>query len=160
MLYPQLLHADFAKLPRVLRQFHSTPGGGRAAGTVSVRHSNALLARLCGFPPAGENMPIRLEVIAAEDREIWTRHFGDVVLKSVQTLESNLLIEAFGPVRCVFRTLADEAGMRFEAQQTRLWIIPLPLRVRATARGTGDSWQFEVVVSHVGSYAGVMAPLS
>src|SRR5579862_7905854 len=112
MIYPQILHDDFAKLPRVLRQFHSTPGGARAAGTVSVRHSSGLLARLCGFPPAGENVPMRLEVIAGDDREIWIRHFGDVVMKSVQSLKSNLLLETFGPVRCVFRVLADDAGMR------------------------------------------------
>ncbi len=31
MFYLQLLHADFPKLPSVLRQFHSTPGGGRPA---------------------------------------------------------------------------------------------------------------------------------
>ena len=45
MLYPQLLQDDFAKLPLALRKFHSTPGGGRASGTVVVERVNRWLGR-------------------------------------------------------------------------------------------------------------------
>ena len=159
MLYPQILRDDFARLPLVLRRFHSTPGGGRATGTVSVRHTSWFLARLCGLPPSGENMPMRLEVIATADKEIWIRHFGDAERKSVQTLENNLLLETFGPVRCLFRVLGDGEGMRFESQSARLWALRLPFRIRAIARGNDASWQFEVIIPRVGSYSGVMAPV-
>jgi len=159
MLYPQLLNGDFARLPRALREFHSTPGGGRAAGTVVVRRDNDLLAQLAGFPPSGENIPIELEVVASEDTEVWTRRFGDVVLRTLQRREGDLLLETFGPVRMFFRLRADESGMRFECLRARCWAMPLPLGVQATARGGEFSWEVDVTIPHIGSYQGVMAPV-
>ncbi len=159
MLYRQLLKDDFDRLPPALRQFHSAPGGGRAVGSVAVRHASGLLARLLGFPRAGDNLPMRLEVVASETQEIWIRRFGDVVRRSKQRLERDLLLETFGPVRLLFRVLADDRGMRFESQRASLWVLPLPLRVSATERGGDRSWEFEVNIARVGSYSGAMAPL-
>ena len=159
MLYRQLLKDDFDKLPPALRQFHSAPGGGRAVGRVAVRHASGLLARLLGLPRSGDNVPMRLEVVASETQEIWIRRFGDVVRRSNQRLERDLLLETFGPVRLLFRVLADDRGMRFESQRARLWALPLPLRVSAMERGGDSSWEFEVTIARVGSYSGAMAPL-
>ena len=159
MLYPELLKADFERLPRALRDFHSKPGGGRAEGTAAVRNDNRLLARLAGFPPPGDNIPMRLLVVASDNSEVWIRSFGDAVLRSVQRREGDLLQEAIGPVRVLFRVLADGAGMRFESLRVRLWMIPLPLRVAATARGDESSWEFEVTVERIGSYRGAMVSI-
>jgi hypothetical protein len=157
MLYPQLLNGSFEKLPGALREFHSRPRGGKASGTVSVRHDSAVLARLVGFPPSGDNIPLQLEVVAGENSELWIRRFGGVVLQTTQRRDGNLLLEMFGPVRMFFRILADERGMRFECQRARLWGIPLPLRVEARVWGNATSWEMEVTVGGVGSYRGAMA---
>jgi hypothetical protein len=156
MLYPQLLDGSFEKLPQALREFHSRPEGGKASGAVSVRHASALFARLVGFPPRGDNIPLQLEVVAGENSEVWIRRFGGVVLRTTQRREGNLLLEMFGPVRMLFRLLADERGMRFECQRARLWGIPLPLRVEARVWGDATSWEVEVTVGGVGSYHGAM----
>ena len=95
---------------------------------------------------------------AAEDHEVWTRRFGDAVLRSVQRQQGNLLLEAVGPIRLLFRVFADAQGMRFESERARLWMIPLPLRVRAEARGGDSSWQIQVTVAGVGSYNGALVP--
>ena len=158
MLYPQLLKADFERLPRALREFHSRPGGGRASGTVSVRHVCGMLARLFGFPAAGNNIPAQLDVVSGENEEVWIRRFGGVVLKSIQSRSGDLLLEKAGPVRLFFRVRADDGEMRFESQGARMWMIPLPLRVEARARGGESGWEFEVTVAHVGSYRGSMIP--
>jgi hypothetical protein len=159
VLYPQLLERDFERLPRALREFHSRPGGGRATGRVAVRHASSLVARLVGFPPCGDNISMQLEVVASENKEVWIRRFGDRVLKSVQRQEGRLLEEAIGPVRVLFRVLADESGLRFESQGAHLWRMRLPLRVEAQARGDESSWELEVTVAHVGSYRGAMIPM-
>jgi hypothetical protein len=159
VLYRQLLKDDFERLPPALRRFHSVPGGGCAVGSVAVRHTSGWLARLLGLPPSGDSFPMRLEVVASETQEIWIRRFGNVVRKSTQRFEHNLLLETFGPVRLLFRVFADDRGMRFESQRARLWVLPLPLRVNAAARGDDRSWEFEVIIARVGSYSGVMAPL-
>jgi Domain of unknown function (DUF4166) len=157
VLYPQLLAADFASLPRVLREFHSVPRGGRASGTVVVRHTNRWLARLVGFPGIGENIPLQLEVQTNGNCEIWVRRFGSVILRTSQRQEGDLLLETRGLVRIFFRIFADESGMRFESQRARLWMIPLPLRVEATVRGNESSWEVDVTVGHIGSYQGSLA---
>jgi hypothetical protein len=158
VLYPQLLARDFEKLPRALRLFHSAPGGGIATGTATVRRTSGWLAGLIGFPPSGDSIPLRLQVIASEGQEIWIRSFGGVELRTVQRQEGDLLLEAAGPVRITFRVFADGKGMRFRLQRARFWIFPLPLRIEAHEWGSDSSWEFQVTVAGVGSYCGTMVP--
>lgn len=156
MIYRALLEGDFDKLPQVLRTFHSAPGKRSAAGTVTVRRHSALLAWLVGFPSAGEHIPMRLDVAATEDEEIWTRWFGEAMRRSTQRVVGDLLVETAGPVRIGFHIRATGAGMRFESRRARLWGIPVPLRIEASTRGVDSSWEVEVNVAHVGSYRGLM----
>jgi hypothetical protein len=158
MLYPQLLNGSFEGLPRSLREFHSRPGGGRATGTIAVSHQRGWLARIVGFPPPGDRIPLRLEVAADADREVWTRHFGEFVLKTIQRREGDLLVETVGLVHVLFRVSADRTGMRLESQSARWWIFPLPLRIHAEAIGDEASWKIRVTVAHVGSYRGEVVP--
>jgi hypothetical protein len=158
VLYRQLLKSDFERLPPALREFHSRPGGGRASGTVSVRHISGLLAWLAGFPASGDNIPAQLEVVSGDNEEVWIRSFGGAVRKSIQRLSGDLLLEIAGPVRVFFRVRVDDRGMRFESQRVLLWMIPMPVRVRARAGGGESAWDFEVEIARVGSYRGCMTP--
>ncbi|HTM50429.1 MAG TPA: hypothetical protein VL285_17165 [Bryobacteraceae bacterium] len=159
MLYPQLLGDDFDRLPRALRDFHTRPGGARASGVADVRHSAGRVARLLGFPAPGERIPAELQVIAGENEEVWVRRFGTAVRKSVQRREGALLVETAGPVRVFFRVWVVENEMRFQSERVRLWIIPLPLRIDAYARGAGEGWEFDVQIRRVGGYRGSMKPV-
>ncbi len=158
MIYPQLLQSDYAKLPRSVRDFHAAPGNRHASGTVTVRHAGAL-ARLLGFPPPGDKIPTQLDVIATEDREIWTRQFGAVRKRTTQWVNAGHLVEAAGPVRMRFRVFLAGDAMQFQLVAARFLGIPMPLRVTASVRGAGDtSWEFEVNIAWVGSYRGIMEP--
>jgi hypothetical protein len=158
VLYPQLLQRDFENLPRALRHFHSAPGGGTASGTVDVRRVSGWLARLVGFPPSGDGIPLWLQVVPKGNQEVWIRRFGETVLQTLQRREGDLLLETFGPVRVFFRIFADHTGMRFQSQRARLWMFPVPLRIQAQTWGTDSSWEFQVTVACVGSYRGVVVP--
>ncbi len=158
MLYQELLPRDFEQLPAALRAFHSAPGGGTASGTVEVRRESGWLARLIGFPSSGTGLPLRLQVIAKGDQEVWIRRFGKTVLQSRQRKEGDLLVESMGPVRIFFRIFADRTGMRFQSQRARLWILPIPFRVEAQVWGTDSSWDFRVAIAHVGWYRGAVVP--
>lgn len=157
MLYPQLLRNDFGTLPGALRRFHSAPTA-RASGTVCVRHSNRWLARLIGFPRAGERVAVELQVIAQPDSELWIRQFDGAERRSLQRLHQDLLLETAGPVRILFRVAADSSGMTLHSERARFWMLPLPLRVKARAWGDEESWSFEVNIAGVGSYRGKMVP--
>jgi len=156
MVYRQLLGDDFEKLAPVLQRLHSIRGGGSASGRVSVVCANRWLARLVGFPAACENLPMQLEVEGRDDRETWTRRFGNDVRRSVQRCENGLMVEDLGPLRVRFRVFADGPELRLESQSARCWILPVPVRVRAVERASGDGWEFEVHVEWLGSYRGVM----
>jgi hypothetical protein len=65
-------------------------------------------------------------------------------------------MEQAGPVRIAFRLRASESGMHFESQRTKLWGLPLPLRIEASVRAMEISWEVEVTIAHVGSYRGIM----
>jgi len=156
MIYRALLENDFEKLPAALRAFHSAPGQRRATGTLSVRRENALLAWLVGFPPEGERVPVRLDVIATGNEETWTRWFGGAVRSSRQWEAAGLLVEQAGPLRVAFHVRACQGGMSFESRRARLWGIPVPLRVEASVHGGERSWEVDVKIAHVGSYRGVM----
>ena len=156
MIYRALLEDDFEKLPAVLRMFHSAPGRRCATGTLSIRRESAFLAWLVGFPPEGENVPVRLDVVATEDEEIWTRWFGGVVRSSTQWAAEGLLVEEAGPVRIAFQVSAYQGGMSFESRRARVWGIPVPLRIEAAVCGGEASWEVEVKIAHVGSYRGAM----
>ena len=158
MLYPELLPSDFQNLPLALQLFHSAPGGGNASGFVTVRRRNGLLAALIGFPPAGDGIAMRLQVRSNGNEEVWTRSFGEIVRRSIQRREGDLLLESVGPVRVFFRVSGDRRGMRFHSLRARLWIFPVPLRIEAHAWGSEASWEFEVKVAGVGSYRGEVAP--
>ena len=159
MIYRQILAADFDRLPAVLRSFHSAPGGGHAIGTASVSHHNKWLACLLGFPRAGENQPMRLDVVAADSEEIWTRSFGASQRRSVQRVRAGLLVEDLGPIQIEFRVIPGSDGMRFRSERARFLGIPVPVHVEARAIGAvgnDQRWEFEVTVRRVGSYSGTM----
>ena len=156
MIYPRLLGADFDKLAPVLREFHSGRSGGRARGIASVRHANRLLARVAGFPPVCDRLPTCLDVQADGDREVWVRMYGETPRRSVQYCERGLLVEEVGPVRLEFRVFVEGADLRMESSSVRWRSVPVPVRVRAVERANGAGWKFEVSVSGVGDYDGVM----
>jgi len=157
VIYRALLEADFEKLPPALRAFHSAPGKRCAAGTMIVRHQSAFLAWLVGFPSAGERVPMRLDVAATDEEEVWTRWFGGVARSSTQRVENGLLMETVGPVRIGFQIQVCEKGMQFHSRHAWFWGIPVPLQIEASACGGDSSWEVEVKVAHVGSYRGMMA---
>jgi hypothetical protein len=158
MVYRRLLQDDFDRLAPVLRKLHDAQAGVRARGSVSVRHESRWLARLFGFPRAGDDIPLELAVESVAEGETWTRKFAGDILRSVQrAAEDGLMIEDMGQLRLKLRVFADGEDLRLESQSATFWTLPVPLRVKAVERGlSGNRWEFEVEVAPVGAYRGVM----
>lgn len=129
-LYRRILGPRFDALPEVLKRFHGGADGGRARGTLQVERGAGLvrnaLASMLGLPPAGQDVPVRLEVRVEGDRERWLRDFPGRRLRSVQWAEGALLMEAFGLTSFSSAVVVDGASLRYEFRRAWFAGVPLP----------------------------------
>ncbi|MBD9486912.1 DUF4166 domain-containing protein [Ensifer sp. ENS11] len=134
-LYRRVLGAEWDRLPTAIRTLHETSDGqaifrGRATIERGKGSWGRLTASVFGFPVAGENVPVEIRFECANGREIWTRRFGEKVLRSSQQKAENrkerLLAEGFGPFRilCALEPVGNRLHLR-----VRGWSflgLPLP----------------------------------
>jgi Domain of unknown function (DUF4166) len=130
-LYRRVLGARFDELPEVLKRFHDGARGGRARGTFRVVRGDGMVrnivAALLRMPRAGENVPIRLEVVVAGDRERWLRYFLGRCTATVQWADGNLLMERYG--LSSFSSALVVQGSRMQYEFRRAWFAGIPLPV-------------------------------
>ncbi len=129
-LYRRVLGSRFDELPAVLKRFHDAAGGGRARGVFRVVRGRGLLrnavASLLGFPRAGANLAVVLEVVLEGDRERWCRRFPARTVVSTQWERDQLLIERFGLNSFSSSLKVDGADLVYEFRQAWLAGVPMP----------------------------------
>lgn len=137
--YRTLLGPAFDTLPPALRQFHDVTSEWRGHARFRITRgkglSRNLVARLGGLPPAGDDVPVRLRIVAEGDGERWIREFGGHRLESVQRARGGLLAESFGPVTLGMRLVAEPPALRLEA--VRAWLFGVPWPRLLAPYGTG-----------------------
>src|SRR5262245_17048141 len=110
-LYRRLLGDAFDALPPSLRDFHDVQRERCFRAVFRITRGKGplcgLLCRLGRLPPAGEQVPMRLRVVAEGQRERWVRHFGSHRLESVQWAAGGLMVESVGPLRLAFRLTVE-----------------------------------------------------
>jgi hypothetical protein len=94
-----------------------------------------LAAKIGGLPPPGEDVPVRLRIVAEGDGERWLREFGGHRLESVQRARGGLLVESFGAVTLGMRLVAEPPALRLEA--VRAWFLGVPWPRLLAPHGTG-----------------------
>lgn len=128
-LFARVLGADFEALPEAIRISHQTVDVSHWQGRASVRRGDGVwsrfLARLFGFPPEGDNVPVEVTKTVTPRGETWQRRFGNRVFRSRLAASSQGMTESFGPF--IFRL-----GLRVDAGALRYpvvtgWLGPLPL---------------------------------
>jgi len=132
-LYRRVLGAAFESLPAPVQALHDNPSRVVASGFCTIERGGHPLARLLaglfGFPPAGEDVSLRLVVQADRGREHWSRDFGGRRLTSLQGMvlgRPGLLFERFGPGHFVIDPRPSEAGLSFALVGARFLGLPLP----------------------------------
>src|SRR5947199_5112323 len=99
-LYRRLLGPAFDSLPATLRDFHDVETEWHGHARFRVTRGRGWLRNLVAaagrLPPAGEDVPLRLRLVAEGERERWVRHFGGHRLESVQWAQDGLLVESLG----------------------------------------------------------------
>jgi hypothetical protein len=138
-LYRRLLGDAFDRLPATLRDFHDVERERCFRATFRIRRGWGWLRRfvcwLGRLPPAGEDVPLRLRVIAEGQRERWLRDFGGHRLESVQWAEGGLLMESLGLVRLAFRLVVEGPVLRLET--VKAWLLSIRWPLWLAPRGSG-----------------------
>ncbi|MBY3363697.1 SDR family oxidoreductase [Rhizobium laguerreae] len=133
-LYRQILGSAWAQLPPAISALHA--GVARvASGRARIERGGGLLARIVarviGFPRAGEDVPVTVRFAVDGDKEIWTRDFGGKIFRSIQLegkgRDQHLLAEVFGPFRVLMALVPDGEKLRLVVRGWRFCGIPLPL---------------------------------
>ncbi|MBB5666671.1 hypothetical protein GGE68_004903 [Rhizobium leguminosarum] len=137
-LYHRVLGSTFERLPPAIAAIHSVgPAGGArvASGRARIERGRGFLAgivaRLIGFPKAGEDVPVTVRFTADGETEIWTRDFGGKIFHSQQLegkdRDRHLLAEVFGPFRVLVALVPEGNKLRLVVRGWRFCGVPLPL---------------------------------
>lgn len=137
-LYHRILGSAFERLPPAIAEMHSAgPAGGArvASGRARTERGRGFLAgivaRLIGFPAAGEDVPVTVRFTADGEKEIWTRDFEDKSFRSLQLegkgRDRHLLAEVFGPFRVLVALVQEGNKLRLVVRGWRFFGVPLPL---------------------------------
>jgi hypothetical protein len=145
-LYAELLGADWATLPPVVRRLHQE---GHARGQVTIERGGhwpaRLLARVLGFPAAGRAVATHLVVERRGEEQVWSRRFGEQVLASRQRRAADLLAERFGSFECLFRLRPTARGIDYDLVGAALALggLRLALPRFLAPRGGATTWAEE-----------------
>ncbi len=152
----------FQKMPPALQVFHSTKSSSVWIGTGVVRTGSwpaKLIAKVFGFPSAGDNIPITVTVDhelndLEEWQERWTRTFANASFSSVLKLTNdNQLTESFPPFTFNLGVHADEKQLNMPVVGWRIGFLTLPnfLAPVSDAKEFQDEqgrFRFDVKLSH------------
>ena len=156
--YPLALGAAFDELDPDVRRFHSASvGSGPIAvrGTFDVRRGasrlGGWLTDAAGFPATSSALDVRLEIVPASDGEWWNRQFGDVAVRSWQSVRSGHLLERYGPLALYLEPRVEDGALVVVDLRATFLGIPLPPfltpRVYARASDQNDAILVDVRVS-------------
>src|SRR5689334_1943270 len=104
-LYRRLLGDAYAQLPAPIQALHDLADTLLVEGRATIQRGRDPVARAIaaavGFPPAGEDVPVKVLFTLRDGREVWRRSFADHGFTSTQEEGrgsfDRLMCERFGP---------------------------------------------------------------
>ena len=130
-LYARLLGGAWTGMPEPLRRMHALDASLSATGRAKVERGDGLLARLvgrlAGFPPAADDIAVRVDFSRRGDVEVWRRDFGGHVFQSTQeTGRERRLLERFGPAAFAMVLIWDGKRLNLRLRGWRLFGLAMP----------------------------------
>jgi Domain of unknown function (DUF4166)/Saccharopine dehydrogenase NADP binding domain len=133
-LYRQILGDAYVSMPQPLQAMHDLNGEMVVEGVAQVERGTSLLSRLIGwimgFPPAGDDVPVRVTFQERDGREYWLRNFAGHEFKSVQEAGQGrnawLLCERFGPLTIAMALVVADGRMQLVIRRWTVFGIPFP----------------------------------
>ena len=151
-LYERTLGPSWTQLAPELRQLHSVTATSSFAGRCTVARGRNplawLIATIIGFPKAGANQSICVQLTREGDGERWVRTSGGRSFSSVQVAGRGraewLVRECFGPVSVDMALVVHGRTLHYIVRRWAFLGIPMPLSFgpRSTAMESVEDGQF------------------
>ena len=133
-LYRRVLGEAFEQLPAAIAQLHGLDRERRWIGSARVRRGKSLLARmiarLIGFPPGTDDIPVAVTLRPEQDGERWVRQFGAAQFQSFQRpgtgRMTQLLEESFGVITVALALVIKEGRLYLIPRHWRVFGVPMP----------------------------------
>jgi hypothetical protein len=155
-LYQRILGEAFERLVEPVRTLHSFETVARYEGRAEIKGAanplGAMVARVFGFPPAGSNVPVEVELTRKGGIETWTRTFAGRRLRSTQAAGRGrydcLVVERFGPTRFGMAVTEREGHLGLVLRRWDVLGIPMPrsLMPRVVSGEHADDGRFHFLV--------------
>ena len=173
-LFAGVLGAAFDDLPEAVQDSHAVLPVLKLSGEARVTRGPGvwpnLLARVFGFPPAGEAIPVSVTKTRRGDCELWQRQFGAQSFRSTLRATAQGMTERFGPFTFRIGLRVFDNALHFPVEAGWLGPIPLP-RFALPASETrefadGDQMRFDVTLrapltgAFIIRYEGALQPLA
>ena len=134
-IFRRVLGSAWDDLPEQILALHDVSGIRVFEGRARVTRGSSILARLLGrvigFPPAADDVPLRVRMNADGERERWTRDFDGHKFSSVMSVgkkrASGLICERFGPAQFAIALVLENGGLKYVPRRWTLLGIPMPL---------------------------------
>lgn len=154
-LYEQVMGTRYASLAPPLQRFHRMVGHHELHGWVTTQAPASplarMLAKLLGTPTQAVTGPIRFELKAHTEHEVWTRHFPMRTMTSTLTRDRQHVMEHLGAARLRFALHETEGQLTMRLQKLHFLGLPCPSwlmpTVIAQENGTGNALHFTVTAS-------------
>ncbi len=125
--------AAWQELADTTRVIHQVQPGivlkGEANITAAETFVGRFVAKLFGFPPAGEQVPVTVIIECDGSRELWHRQFGDKIMASVMTVATGYrqsVEEHFGPFSFRLKLENGFFGLNMVMDGVRVGPVRLP----------------------------------
>ncbi len=132
-LYRRVLGTDFDRLPPEIRALHDLRRPARAEGRCEIRRGESRMAHWAGgllrLPLAGRDVPVAVDFLPRDGREVWRRAFAGRGFESVQEAcgaAPGQLIERLGPLAFRLAVSASRERLTLELRGARIFGLPLP----------------------------------
>jgi hypothetical protein len=130
-LYQRLLGTAWESLPASLKKLHTVrKAEGRAKVEVGRNPIAWLIAKIVGFPKAGDDIPVKVSFEKKNNGELWQRTFAGRSFFSFHTegrrRSERLLSEQFGPFKFNQALVFAGGKLSFVVRNWTMFGIPLP----------------------------------
>jgi len=133
-LYRRLLGDAYAQLPAPIQALHDLADTLVVEGRATIQRGRNPVARaiaaVVGFPPAGEDVPVKVLFTLRDGREVWRRSFADHGFTSTQEEGrgsfDRLMCERFGPFAFGIALVREPDRLRLIVRGWSIFGIPLP----------------------------------